>query len=61
MNEAERIEEIKDMINKEAVDGVITCAVAHKIAKKKKTSVRKVGELVEELDIKIKECQLGCF
>lgn len=61
MNEEKRREEIKDIIKEEAVEGAITCSVAHKIAKKKKTSVKKVGELIEEVNIKIKKCQLGCF
>ncbi|MBM7624537.1 hypothetical protein [Sporohalobacter salinus] len=61
MDEEEKIEKIKDIIREEAIDGAITCAVAHKIAKKEKISIRRVGKLIERLDIKIKHCQLGCF
>lgn len=61
MNEAERRENIRDMVEEEASKGVITCAAAHGIANKGEVSIKKVGEVIEELGIKIKKCQLGCF
>ena len=43
------------------VDGRLPCAEAFRIAKKLKVSPRRVGDAANELDIKIANCQLGCF
>jgi hypothetical protein len=43
------------------VDGRLPCAEAFKIAKKLKVAPRQVGDAANELDIKIANCQLGCF
>jgi hypothetical protein len=43
------------------VDGKLPCALAFKIAKKLKVTPRQVGETANKLNIKIVNCQLGCF
>ena len=43
------------------VNGRLPCAIAFKIAKKLKVSPRTVGDMANELGIKIASCQLGCF
>lgn len=42
-------------------DNRIPCKVALKIAEEAGVSPHKVGELLNELEIKIHSCQLGCF
>ena len=41
--------------------GWIKCEVARAGAKKLRTSTRKTGKLLDLLDIKVRECGLGCF
>ena len=43
------------------VNGRLSCAVAFKIAKKLKVTPRQVGNTANKLNIKIINCQLGCF
>jgi hypothetical protein len=47
---------------KEAVrDGKISCALAQKFALENKISMKQVGDLLNQMKIKITQCQLGCF
>jgi len=50
-------EELKESL----VDGRLPCAVAFKISGKHGVSTRKIGDMANRLDIKISNCQLGCF
>ena len=43
------------------VNGRLPCAVAFKISQKLNVSPRAVGDMANELNIKISTCQLGCF
>jgi hypothetical protein len=43
------------------VEGKLPCPVAFKIARKLKVTPRQVGDEANRLDIKIMNCQLGCF
>lgn len=43
------------------VNGKLPCAVAFRIARKLKISLRQVGDAANRLNIKISSCQLGCF
>lgn len=54
-------EEIRAALREAAREGKISCAVAHKIAAEKEVSLKRVGELLNEMKIKVSECQLGCF
>jgi hypothetical protein len=54
-------EELKEEMLKKAVDGKLPCAAAMKIAESLGLQFREVGEAANELGIKIKNCQLGCF
>jgi hypothetical protein len=52
---------IKNAINEKTKDGRITCSDALAIAKNLNVSPGEVGKLLNEMKIKIKGCQLGCF
>ena len=54
-------EKLEMEIQASLVDGKLPCAVAFKIAKKLKVSPRQVGDTANRLNIKIMNCQLGCF
>jgi len=41
--------------------GWIACSTAHSVAAKLGTTLRDMGKLLDHLDIRIRECQLGCF
>jgi len=46
---------------KQAVDRKLPCAAARKIAEDFGIPYSEVGAAADELGIKIKDCQLGCF
>jgi hypothetical protein len=54
-------EQLKEEIMKKAVDRKLPCAVARKIAEDLGIPYASVGAAADELGIKIKGCQLGCF
>jgi len=54
-------EEIIARLKEAARDGKIPCAMAFKIAKECSVSTREIGNLLNQLKIKISSCQLGCF
>jgi len=39
----------------------VTCAQACALAKDMEITKQKIGKLLDELEIKITKCQLGCF
>jgi hypothetical protein len=54
-------EDLKQKIRAAAPEGKIACAAAFRLADDLDLSRRKMGELLNELKIKIIQCQLGCF
>ncbi len=54
-------EEIAGKLREAAKEGKITCAMAQKIAIENKVSMKRVGDLLNQMKIKITQCQLGCF
>lgn len=54
-------EDLKDKIRQAAPEGRIPCALAFKVAEDLGISRKEMGELLNELKIKIIQCQLGCF
>ena len=54
-------EELKQKMLKKAVEGSLPCAVARKIAEDLNIPYKEVGDAANELGIRIKNCQLGCF
>ena len=41
--------------------GWIVCETARALAKKLEISISQMGQLLDELDVKIRSCSLGCF
>ena len=41
--------------------GWITCTRARSLAKRLSIASRDVGRLLDHLDVKVRECELGCF
>jgi hypothetical protein len=58
---AEKIERIKARLREVGRDGRVTCAAAEAVAAEFGVSRQEVGRLINELELKIYACQLGCF
>jgi hypothetical protein len=54
-------EKIVQRINSATKDNKISCTQALKIAGEEKISPKVLGEMLNEMKIKIAACQLGCF
>jgi hypothetical protein len=54
-------EELKAKIRAAAPEGKITCPAALRLAEELLISRQEMGNLLDELKIKITQCQLGCF
>jgi hypothetical protein len=52
---------LEEAIKKKAKDGRLPCAVCFKIAEDFGISKREMGKILNEMKIKISQCQLGCF
>jgi len=53
--------EVRDKIRTAAPEGKIPCAAAFRLAEELGISRQELGNLLNELRIKIIQCQLGCF
>lgn len=56
-----KVEQIKELLLKKSKNGRIPCPVARNIAKELNVSSKDVGQVANELKIKITDCELGCF
>jgi ribosome recycling factor len=59
--ETEKREQIVARLKEEMKDGRISCQAARRMAEEMEVSYRSVGDVCNELKIKIKACELGCF
>ncbi len=57
MNRAQLKQELQEL----SPEGKIPCAKAFELAEKYNISRLNMGEILDELKIKITKCQLGCF
>lgn len=57
----EKKEKIRSLLKESSVHGKIPCPLARKIAKELTVPYREVGKAADELNIKITDCELGCF
>ena len=48
-------------VKKASGDGRLTCEKAHALGKDLDVSLQEIGAVCNELNIRIKDCQLGCF
>jgi hypothetical protein len=54
-------EELRSTIQSQAVDGKVSCKAMLDLAEKAETTPKQIGEICNELSIKVSACQLGCF
>jgi len=54
-------EQIKEEVLKIAKDGKLACPEAFALAKTKGFDLKKIGQVCNELNIRLVGCQLGCF
>jgi hypothetical protein len=52
---------LEEVIKEKAKDGKLPCALCFKIADDFGISKREMGKIFNEIQIKIRQCQLGCF
>jgi len=52
---------IEEAILKKSKEGKLPCAMCFKIAEDFGISKNEMGEILNEMKIKISQCQLGCF
>jgi hypothetical protein len=55
------LEELKRLILEAQKNGRITCTTAMEIADRTGTPRPEIGRLLNEMQIKVAACQLGCF
>ena len=54
-------DEIRERLLRASKDGNINCSEALFIARELRVSSKKVGALLDDMGIRIVQCQLGCF
>jgi hypothetical protein len=54
-------DKLEKVILKKAKAGKLPCAMCFKIAEDFGISKREMGKILNEIKIKISQCQLGCF
>lgn len=52
---------IEEAILEKSKDGKVSCAICFKIAEEFGISKREMGQILNEINIRISQCQLGCF
>ena len=52
---------VAEAVRVSLVNGRLPCKTAYEVARKLKVSRRKVGDTASKLNIRISDCQLGCF
>lgn len=61
METIEKNKEIKRLLKERSIGGKISCTLARKIAEDLNVPYGEIGSTANELKIKIKSCELGCF
>lgn len=52
---------IREAVRNASVGGRLSCENAHALGKELGVTLQEIGAVCNELKIKIKDCQLGCF
>jgi hypothetical protein len=55
------LEQGKEAVEKEATNGVLTCQDPRALAEKLGVEYSLVGQTCNEVGVKIRVCELGCF
>ena len=53
--------DIREFIKKQCPNNKISCEKVFKISEELGVSKKEIGQIVNELEIKIHSCQIGCF
>ncbi len=61
MEDIAKQKEIRRLLTERSIDARLACTAARKIAEELKVPYSEVGRAANELKIKIKNCELGCF
>jgi len=54
-------QKLEKAILEKAKGGKIPCAVCFRLAEECEISKREMGKILDEMKIKVSQCQLGCF
>lgn len=54
-------EELEKKVKEVSENGKLPCAKAFQLAKDQGVGVAEIGKIANKLDIKVINCQLGCF
>lgn len=54
-------DKIVEELKKKTINGRLPCPIAREIAEELSVSYQEVGKVADELNIKITDCELGCF
>ena len=54
-------EKLEKAVREKAKEGKLPCAMCFKIAEEFGISKKEMGEVLNDLNIRISQCQLGCF
>ena len=54
-------EDIFNLLKKRSNNSKIDCEVAWKISQEKGQAINRIGSAIKESDLKVSNCQLGCF
>jgi hypothetical protein len=57
----EEREKIREAVRNAAIGGRLSCEMAHTLGKELGVTLQEIGAVCNELDIRIRDCQLGCF
>jgi len=52
---------LEEAIKEKAKDGKLPCAMCFKIAEDFGISKKEMGKILNEMNVRISQCQLGCF
>ncbi len=52
---------LEETIKEKVKDGKLPCAMCFKIAEEFGSSNKEMGTILNEMKVKISQCQLGCF
>ena len=52
---------VEAKVRAKAPKGKIKCADAFALAREENVSISRIGEALNELEVKVASCQLGCF